>query len=160
MTRQQRRQQLRALERLQPTIDPAFLFSWDSQFCQYPGTGPPGIAYFRGDIEPGVWVDCLLYRDPAGRLIGILNHYPMRIEFGPLSENVEEPGNVNTWVHPDYQGLGVGRALHRAAWERWAIDYTRQRYTPAGLAFVRRLLASPVGSACEYEPFAETLRCG
>src|ERR1700722_12827312 len=52
------------------------MLSWESQAPQYPASGPPGISYFRGEVSDTLFVNCLLYRDENGELVGILNHYP------------------------------------------------------------------------------------
>ena len=138
-TRQQRRAMVRALKKMRPTLDPRFLFAWHEQVWQYPEHGPVGVGYFRGEVPAdrqaycGPYVDCLLYRGENGDLLGILNHYPVDC-------TLETAGSVNTWVHPEHWGKGIATALHAEANRRWAIDYTKQRFTPAGLAFTIRFL--------------------
>lgn len=100
--------------------------SWESQACQYPAEGGPGIVYFSGDTPLGD-VDCLLFYDRKKRLRGILNYYA--IDFPPY----EKAGNVNVWVHPSSQRRGIGTALVMEAFERWNIDLDGQRFTPEGL---------------------------
>ena len=122
----------------------AGLYTWDSQAKQYPATGEPGIHYFKGDLDDNElkppeaeltrWVDCLLSFDPEGRLVGILNRYPM--DFPPL----ERRGNVNVWVHPEHQRQGIGAELVRAALDRWVIDFTQQRYTTSGANLANKIL--------------------
>ena len=82
-------------------------------------------------------MDCLLYRDQHGRLTGILNHYPFRM--GPADHPLEEVGNVNIWVHPDFQRRGIATALWREAVRRWDVSLDQQRFTIAGAAFARYL---------------------
>jgi uncharacterized protein YndB with AHSA1/START domain len=89
------------------------MFTWESQAAQYPPSGPPGISYFRGDLSEGLFVDCLLYRDETGELVGILNHYPT--DFPPH----EREGDENVWVRPDRRRQGVGSALITEAFLRW-----------------------------------------
>ncbi|MDT7538329.1 MAG: hypothetical protein QOI82_1914 [Actinomycetota bacterium] len=110
--------------------------SWESQVGQYPPLGPPGVGYFAGvvsdDVRP---VDCLLWRDQDGLLRGILNHYPE--DFGS-----QPAGSVNLWVQPGFFGRGIATALVLESRLRWPdIDPTAQRYTAAGAAFERALLA-------------------
>ena len=48
------------------------VYSWASQAMQYPDKGSPGIGYFAGEVGGGLPpVDCLLYRDDDGTVIGI-----------------------------------------------------------------------------------------
>lgn len=102
--------------------------SWESQASQYPRTGAPGISYFRGEVTAGFHVDCLLYRDDDGELIGILNHYPT--DFPPY----ERRGNVNIWVRPDRRRQGIGTQLSLESVRRWEpIEAEKVRYTRAGL---------------------------
>lgn len=89
------------------------MYSWESQAVQYPADGPPGISYFRGQLSDELHVDCLLYRDKNGELIGILNHYPSDI---PPHERA---GDENIWVHPGHRRQGVGSALLLEARVRW-----------------------------------------
>lgn len=120
---------------MRATIPSEFIFSWESQAVQYPRTGPAGISYFRGDLDDREeYVDCLLYRNDAGQLIGILNYYPQNIGVW------EKKGNVNIWVKPTHQHCGVASRLLAEADRRWQIDFEQQRYTPAGLALVRKYL--------------------
>jgi GNAT superfamily N-acetyltransferase len=122
------------------TLPDFLLFTWESQVVQYPLTGPPGIGYFKGEVE-GVedWVDCLLYRDKTGRVRGICNHYPTTNEF-------EDAGNVNIWVDPAWQRRGIGTQLLDEAHRRWPIDLRQQRYSFSGARFAQAYLkrSSPV----------------
>lgn len=133
-----------------PSIPPGAatsgVFSWDNQAAQYDEDGPPGVGYFRGEVEemeakghPDFYVDCLLYRGADGTLLGILNHYPMTdpVNRPPL----EVAGNVNIWVHPDHYGQGIGTALFIEAQERWGpINLDQQRYTTPGANFAEALV--------------------
>lgn len=96
------------------------MFSWQSQAAQYPPTGPPGFSYVRGQVTDELFVDCLLYRDETGGLVGILNRYPT--DFPPL----EREGDQNIWVHPDHRRQGIGSALVSEAFSRWG------RWGPVG----------------------------
>lgn len=135
-------------------IPQPFLFTWDSQAKQYDKVGKPGINYERhyatgcfdeiGDPCDAP-VDCLLYRNNKGHIIGILNHYPTTSYESPFLHAMKHPtetaGNVNVWVRPDRQRRGVGRKLITEALRRWPdIDVTQQKYTPAGHAWATRLL--------------------
>jgi GNAT superfamily N-acetyltransferase len=115
------------------------LFTWESQARQYPTHGKPGLSYYRGDVSeafcPGAHVDCLLWRDDTGALIGILNHYPM--DFPPY----EKAGNVLVYVRADRRRAGIGTALVHEARTRWPVDFHAQRYTDAGAKLARSLLA-------------------
>lgn len=122
---------------MRATIPSGLAFSWQSQASQYPHKGTPGIAYFRGDLpDTDKIVDCLLYRNISGHLIGILNYYSWDSEW-------EDAGNCNLWVRPDCQRQGIGTHLLREAQKRWQVEIEQQRYTPEGLALVEALLANP-----------------
>ncbi len=125
----ERRDLLRELRKLSPTLKPELLFSWEGQECQYEKTGPPGMSLF----VPEDWVACLLYRDETGKLLGILNYYTRETPF-------EQRGNVNIWIHPEHQRQGIGTALLAEASRRWEIDFLQQRYSPAGLSLVRKFV--------------------
>jgi GNAT superfamily N-acetyltransferase len=107
------------------------LYTWDSQACQYPTFGEPGISYFAGVTDLGT-VDCLLYRNERGVVVGILNYYDFDSPW-------EVRGNVNVWVRRNAQGRGIGTALIEEAHRRWTIDLDQQRFTPEGAAFAERL---------------------
>ena len=115
---------MRKPRHFKPSIDRAL--SWQSQAEQYPEWGPPGIGYHPG-LVPGVTVvDCLLYRDDKGYVIGILNYF---------SDDVppyERAGNVNIFVHPDHRRKGIATALWREAERRWHVTLDTQRFTRAG----------------------------
>jgi GNAT superfamily N-acetyltransferase len=81
-------------------------------------------------------INCLLYRDSEGVLIGILNHYDGK---NPL----ERADAVNLWVRPDMQRKGIGRELVSEAQRLWpAINPESQRYTADGVKFLGALLGS------------------
>jgi ribosomal protein S18 acetylase RimI-like enzyme len=124
------------MSKFRPTIPAELLFSWQSQVCQYPYTGEPGISYMEGPTEEGI-VDCLLYRNDKGHIIGILNHY----SFDAVTSDGawEKKGNVNIWIHRSYQRQGIGRALWEEAVRRWGVRLQGQRMTPAGAAFAEAL---------------------
>lgn len=102
--------------------------AFDSQASQYPRSGPPGVSYFKGEIDSERWVDCLLWRDASGKLEGILNHFPM--DFPPY----EEKGNVNVIVRSSSRRQGIGTKLMLEAFHRWNINLSQQTYTPDGAA--------------------------
>jgi GNAT superfamily N-acetyltransferase len=115
-------------------IPPAF--SWESQARQYAYRDAPGIRLERhhvGDWPDWTQVDCLLYRDENGLLVGILNRY--------LDSNnpLEQEGNCNLWVRPDRQRQGIGTALLVEAMKRWDIDFEKQKFTSQGLLFFAAL---------------------
>lgn len=120
-----------------PTLSAETLLTWESQVIQYPSTGPAGIGYMQGpipEVHPGYYVDCLLYRDLAGRVVGILNHY------NEDSPPWERAGNVNLWVHPQRRRQGIATALWLEAKARWPeVTLDSQRFTPEG-AFMANAL--------------------
>jgi len=101
---------------------------WDQQVGQYPRKGPPGLSYFRGEMGgPDDWyVDCLLWRDKKGKLLGVVNHYP--VDMPPH----ELKGNINVMVDPAHQGEGIGKTLLKAAIKRWDVNLDQQNWTPKG----------------------------
>jgi GNAT superfamily N-acetyltransferase len=111
-----------------------YVYSWHSQEQQYPATGLPGINYFKGELPDGKWVDCLLYRDDEGVLVGILNHYPF------CFPGLEEKGNVNIWIKPSRQRQGIGTALVTEAIRRYKINFEQQRYTEAGAQLAKKFV--------------------
>jgi hypothetical protein len=112
---------------LEPTTQA--MLDWDSQVGWYPERGTPGLSYFAGQTPLGV-IDCLLWRNEAGELVGILNHYPFRTPEG------QEPGTYNFWVKPGWQRRGIATRLGKEAVQRWGMDLNKQAYTPDGLALV------------------------
>ena len=109
------------------------MLTWESQACQYPSTGEPGITYLAGDIPDEEPVNCLLYYGKDGRLAGILNHYA--VDYPPY----EQAGNANTFVHPLKRRQGIATALLKEAMRRWDIDLSQQQYSREGLVLVTRL---------------------
>ena len=110
------------------------VMDFDSQSRQYPKSGRPGITYFRGQVTRDYHVDCLLYRNEDGELVGILNHYPE--DFPPY----EKKGAVNVRVRPDHQRRGIGSALIVEALERFRIQADDQRLSSTGSALARSLV--------------------
>lgn len=137
------------------TVPGEGLHTWASQVRQYPKLGTPGLTFEEHEVavaqvtykptgmvvaEVLTVVDCVLYRNRKGHLIGILNHYRDDCyEFdGSL---LEKAGNVNVWVRPDRRRRGVGTKLVAAALRRWPeIDFTQQHYTEAGRALATNIL--------------------
>lgn len=114
------------------------ILSFESQAAQYPASGPPGLSYYRGEISESEWVDCLLYRDDDGGLLGILNYYAM--DFPPW----EQAGNCNIWVRHDHRRQGIGTRLLREAHARWRLDFAQQRYTFAGARLAQSVLLDTI----------------
>lgn len=127
-------QQSRSLN-LTPTVPDDQMYSWESQASQYPPDGPTGISYFRGQLSEDLYVDCLLYRDENGVLVGILNHYPMDIP------PHEREGDENVWVHPEHRRQGIGSALLLEARVRWGgrEDPGAPKLTESGVEWVQAL---------------------
>jgi GNAT superfamily N-acetyltransferase len=116
---------------LKATVGDGVMPSWESQAAQYSRKGPPGISYFRGQVTDDYHVDCLLYRDEDGELVGILNHYPA--DFPPY----EREADINVWVRPDRRRRGIGTALGLEAASRWEAPRPDQaRMTASGARWV------------------------
>ena len=113
------------------TIPSHMVLDWQGQACQYPPYGDPGISYFPGVTTHGT-VDCLLYRNEKGVVVGILNHYGFDSVW-------EKTGNVNVFVRRNAQRQGIGTALIHEAMQRWTINLDQQHFTPEGVAFAERL---------------------
>lgn len=111
-------------------------YSWESQACQYPVIGEPGIHLEQHTVigagAPTV-IDCLLARNPAGELIGIFNHYNEHNLF-------QKAGSCNLWVRPDCQRQGVATDLLREADQLWDLLDDDQTYTMAGNAWIEGLM--------------------
>jgi GNAT superfamily N-acetyltransferase len=110
---------------------PALVFA--SQRRQYAAHGPSGLSHEQHtvtEIGPHAVVDCLLWRDDDGTLLGILNYYPHDVP------PYERAGNVLVVVDPDRQGEGIGTRLLAEADRRWRLNFDTQDYTRAGLALV------------------------
>jgi GNAT superfamily N-acetyltransferase len=117
-----------------PTMRGDELLSWESQVCQYPYKGEPGVSYFAGVVEDVGTVHCLLYRDDKGHVIGILNYFDFVSVW-------QKPGDVNIWIHKRHQGEGVGKALWTEAVRRWNVKLQNQtKMTPAGAAFAEAMM--------------------
>ena len=105
-------------------------YRWESQRDQYPERRAPG---FHVDVEhiegyPEFDIVCLLRYDMDGRLVGILNYYPLGFP------DLEEPRAVNVWVDPERQRRGIGTSLLVEFERRYGpIDWDAQRVTRAGL---------------------------
>lgn len=138
----------------EPSIPETFLYSWESQCRQYDKVGTPGFAW-ESHAVTGLFdehgtpvdgpVDCLLYRNSKGHLIGILNYYPMTTYESPLMAHlgmpVESAGNINLWVRPDRQGRHIGtRLILRAQKKHGQINIPQQRLTASGRAFAEKLI--------------------
>jgi 8-oxo-dGTP pyrophosphatase MutT (NUDIX family)/DNA-binding NarL/FixJ family response regulator len=111
-------------------------FSFKSQASQFDKKGPPGLSYFKGEgngLQPGQWVDCLLWRDDKGKLKGIVYHYPQDL---PL----EKKGNMNIFISPDSKRQGIASRLVSEAIKRYDVDLRQQRYSEEGAAFINNFV--------------------
>jgi hypothetical protein len=106
------------------------------QAKQFDKKGPPGLSYFKGTgngLQPGQWVDCLLWRDEKGILKGIVYHYPQDL---PL----EKKGNMNVFISPDSKRQGIASKLVAEAIKRYDVDLRQQRYSEEGAAFINNFV--------------------
>lgn len=117
---------------------PVWPFAYQAK--QYPKDGPPGISYFKGVVDESTWVDCLLYRDDSGKLIGILNHYPFALVDPDDPRIKEKRGNFNIFIDPKHKGKGVGTKLVDEAVSRYNVDLRRQRYSEEGANFINNYI--------------------
>jgi GNAT superfamily N-acetyltransferase len=116
----------------QVTVDETAVHSWESQAKQYPNVGPPGTSTLHVPLAGGLDVNCVLHRDTDGRLVGILNHYP--VDIPPW----ERKYTLNVWVHPDRRGQGIATRLVLAAMEQgWPISVEDIQATGPGVALTR-----------------------
>jgi len=127
---------LRKYKRVPPNLNS--WWKWDAQVVQYPVIGQPGISYKQEEFtEPelkGLKVDCILYRNENGILIGILNHYPQDIP------GWEKAGNFNVFVDPTQQRKGIGKDLIKEALTRFNTTLEQQSWTPSGFLMLQSYL--------------------
>jgi len=117
---------------------PRMRTGWEDQASQYAPVGPPGITLVSQTVAFGgstltTIIDCLLYRNEDGLLLGILNHFT---EGNPF----QKPGSCNLWVKPGHQRQGIASALLREAWHRWHLKYEDQDWTTHGDAWLQGLV--------------------
>ena len=115
---------------------PVWPFSYQAK--QYPKDGPSGISYFKGVVDESTWVDCLLFRDDSGKLIGILNHYPFALVDPDDPRIVEKRGNINIFIDPKHKNKGIATKLVDEAVSRYSVDLRRQRYSDEGANFINK----------------------
>lgn len=125
-------------------VGDASVLSWDSQARQYPPLDEPGIHYFRAELGDGRWVDCLMRYDDAGRLVGILNHYPQDIP------PYESEGGINVWVHPERARQGIGSSLIMEALQRWELRGDPQRFSEGGARLAQAMVEKLTGSEYDF----------
>lgn len=124
-------------------IIPTMHYTWESQACQYPPTGDPGITLLNVTLNKGksgeTVVACLLSRDGDGKLIGILNRY---YENNPH----QAPNTGNLWVNPNNQHQGVATGLLKEAARLWFGEGTldEQTFTREGWSWVESLMRKGV----------------
>ena len=116
------------------------VYSFRSQVVQYPADGPPGISYFKGVVDESTWVDCLLYRDSDGKIIGILNHYPFSTKDPDDPRIGERKGNINIFVDPKRKREGIATKLVNEATVRYNVDLRKQRYSDEGAKFINKYI--------------------
>ena len=122
------------------TLGDEQILPFSSQVVQYPKEGPLGLSYFRGEDDYlrglGWWVDCLLYRDKNGKILGILNHYPQNMPAEYPGGPSEKKGNINIFINPNNKKSGIGTALLEEAIKRYDVDLNKQRYSEEGANFI------------------------
>lgn len=128
------------------------IFSWEHQSAQYPARGEPGISYFQAHLPDGKAVDCLLYRDERGELVGILNRFPQDIE------PYERAGNASVYVHPQRRRRGIGSALIMEALDRWGLKGDFESFTDSGAAFAAGLVRRLSGSSYDFRTTSPSRR--
>jgi hypothetical protein len=119
------------------TVTDNIVFQWEKQAKQYPQNGS-GITNFKGYVEDGKWVDCLLYYGEDNELHGILNHYPF--ELPPYQKR----GSINLHVRLDKRRNGIATALLDEAIGRFQVSLRKQEYTPAGERFIKKYTRSSI----------------
>ena len=110
--------------------DPAL--RWENQARQYPEHGN-GIVYFKGNVENGIWIDCLLYYGDDNLLQGVLNHYPFESSY-------QEKGSVNIHVRQDKRRNGIATTLVDEAIKMFNIKLDEQEYSPDGERFIKQYM--------------------
>ena len=131
---------------LSASISDRAMLPWESQVTQYEPSGPPGTSYFRGQLTERLHVDCLLYRDESGDLVGILNHYPVDV---PPFQSAHD---INIWVRPDRRRRGIASTLLLEAFFRWGPfpPGGEPRLTQSGVDFVSGLTRMYGGSELDF----------
>jgi GNAT superfamily N-acetyltransferase len=123
-----------------PAANPAewrIEYSFEEMAPHHAVHGRPGLGQER--LTWWVWViDCLLYRDDKGALVGILYHY-VKPEAPDEREWAPYPGCVDVWVKPNCQRRGIGAKLLLEAVLRFGVNLSKQRYTPAGWRMAKRV---------------------
>ena len=78
------------------------------------------------------WADCLVWRNRAGRAVGVLS----------LDRNGKRLGFI-VLVDPGYRLRGIATKLLTEALRRWPeLDIHNERYTQAGAAWISAFLGS------------------
>lgn len=129
------------------SIPDHLMYPFESQSRQFPASGPLGLSHEHHEVRnynaAGALVvspvECLLWRNLGGELVGILYYYPDdAFEFD--GSQLEAAGNVNVYIRSDWRGKGVGTKLGVEADKRWGpIDLAQQRYTTGGAALARAI---------------------
>jgi GNAT superfamily N-acetyltransferase len=130
-----------------PIIPDEAMFSFESQSCQFPEKGNPGLEHLvvddsakelhpKGTIPEGsVMVHCITWRKMSGDLIGILYYYP-------VDNPWEKAGNVNLYIDPKHRRQGIGTKLLDYAFTQWKIKIEQQRYSLGGAYFIKAYVES------------------
>jgi hypothetical protein len=132
-----------SIEDVKADVPDEVMPTWESQAVQYPRKGPAGISYFRGQATADYHVDCLLYRNDDGELVGILNRFPR--DFPPY----ERAGAINVWVRPDHQRRGIATDLAYECSLRWKMP-EEGKLTQAGLDLLKGLIDKYTGTDVDY----------
>jgi GNAT superfamily N-acetyltransferase len=125
-------------------LEGAMPWDYDTNFL-LPEIGAPGIQYLRrrGSVmafsaDVVATVDCVLYRDNAGLLVGILFRFPkaIRDDIGLVAS----AGELSLVVKPDHCRQGIGTALLKEAASRWDIHWANQSYSAGGLELIKSVV--------------------
>jgi GNAT superfamily N-acetyltransferase len=121
-----------------------FAMLWDDNNFSLPEIGDPGIQCMRrrgwvgAQFDLTATVDCLIYRDTAGLLVGYLLRFPKAIR--DKNGLVGSAGEITLAVKPDHRRQGIGTALLKEAASRWDTNWANQSYSASGLELIKSVV--------------------